>query len=462
MGQQEPLEKNRPFPLTQIPPPRPPKDSAPVGSGGKGVVSPLHPKPGPGPNAPQPGVGGPVKPDPSIAPGPPRTPVGPAGGGRPGSGAPRMASGARLKRRHWGVLASLVVGVLLPALVVAGYLWLRAADQYASTVAFSVRTEESSSALELLGGITALSGSSSSDTDILYEFLQSQKLVADIDSEIDLRALWSKPEGDPVFAFDPEGTIEDLVAHWDRMVQIYYDDGAGLIEVRVLAFEAEDAQLIAQTLFDHSSEMINSLSAIAREDAIRYAREELNTALERLKEAREGVTRFRNKHQLVDPSVDLQTQAGLLGKLEAQLADALIEFDLLANSTRDDDPRLTQGQRRIDVIRDRIDAERRKLGLAGDGNGDTDVYANLFGEYERLVVDREFAEQSYTSALATYDGSLAEARRQSRYLAAYVRPTKAESARFPERFTLLGLSVLFIFLVWSTLVLVVYALKDRR
>lgn len=460
--------KNRLISVTQTQPPRPPKGPAPTVPGGDGVIAPLRPPPGgatpPGPKVAAPaGTGAGGRAEPQVAPGPGRIPVGPAGGAsRPGSGAPRMASAARLHRRHWSILASLVLGVILPTLVVAGYLWLRAADQYASTVAFSVRTEENNSALELLGGITSLSGSSSSDTDILYEYLQSQKLVADIDAQIDLRSLWSKPDGDWVFGFDNEGTIEDLVIHWNRMVKIYYDDGAGLIEVRVLAFAAQDAQVIGQALFEHSSEMINSLSAIAREDAIRYAREELNTALDRLKTAREAVTRFRNKNQLVDPSVDLATQAGLLGKLEAQLADALIEFDLLATSTREDDPRVTQAQRRIEVIRDRIEAERRKLGLAGGVEGDTDVYANLFGEYERLVVDREFAEQSYTTALATYDASLAESRRQSRYLAAYVKPTLAESARFPERVTLLGLSALFILLFWSTLVLVVYALKDRR
>lgn len=444
--------------MTQTPP-KPPQPPAPAAPGAGGKVAPLRPPSGAAQDGPQP------RRDPPVAPGSGRTPVGPAGAPaapRPGSGAPRMASGARLRKRHWSVLISFVLGVILPVLVVAGYLWLRAADQYASTVAFSVRTEENNSALELLGGITSLSGSSSSDTDILYEFLQSQKLVEDIDAEVDLRALWSKPEGDPVFAFDPAGTIEDLVEHWSRMVRIYYDDGAGLIEVRVLAFEAADAQRIAQTLFEHSSEMINSLSAIAREDAIRYAREDLNDALDRLKTAREAVTKFRNTHQLVDPSVDLQTQAGLLGKLEAQLADALIEFDLLATSTREDDPRVTQAQRRIEVIRDRIDAERRKLGLAGGAEGESDVYANLFGEYERLVVDREFAEKSYTTALATYDASLAEARRQSRYLAAYVQPTLAESARYPERWVLLSLAALFILLLWATLVLVVYALKDRR
>ena len=390
-----------------------------------------------------------------------RPALGPAAGPTDRVGAAPLRGQGAGTGRHYAVLASFLLCVLLPLLVTGWYLYARAADQYASTVAFSVRTEEKSSALELLGGITELSGSSSSDTDILYEYLQSQKLVADIQAAVDLRAVWSRPGSDPVFAFDATGTIEDLVDYWNRMVKIYYDDGAGLIEVRVLAFDPDDATRIAEALFAQSSEMINSLSTIAREDAIRYAREELDVAQERLRVARAEVTRFRNANQLVDPTVDLQTQAGLLGRLEAQLADALIELDLLALSTRADDPRVTTAQRRIEVIEERIAAERRKLGLAGD-DGQADVYANLFGEYERLVVDREFAERSYISAQAAYDASLAEARRQSRYLAAYVRPTRAEDPRFPQRGMILGMSLLFLALLWSSIVLIFYAIKDRR
>ncbi|WP_425074082.1 hypothetical protein [Sagittula sp. S175] len=412
----------------------------------------LHPAPQPGTRITGEGQGqGQAKPDPKPAQTAAR------------SGPKPMAGAARLKRRHRSVLLSFLLGVLLPVGCVAWYLWARAADQYASTVAFSVRTEQPNSPLELLGGLTSLSGSSSSDTDILYEYLQSQKLVADMDAQIDLRELWSKPGArDPWFAFDTSGTVEDLVTQWDRMVRISYDDGAGLIEVRVLAFDPGDAQLIARALYNHSTQMINELSAIAREDAIRYARQDLQEALERLKIARAAVTRFRNENQMVDPSADLATQTGLLSSLQQQLADLLIEYDLLSLRTRPDDPRIAQAESRIEVIRNRIAAERRKLGLAGGGAAGEEVYANLFGEYERLVVDREFAERSYTTALASYDAAQAEARRQSRYLAAYVKPTLAESARFPERGVLLALAGLLILLVWGTLVLVLYALKDRR
>jgi len=378
---------------------------------------------------------------------------------------PAPAPPSRLKRRHVSVMVSFAVLVLLPLAVTGWYLWTRAADQYASHVGFSVRTEEAGSAIESMLGPLNLSGSSTADTDILYEFIQSQGLVATIDRTIDLRAIWSKadPDIDPIFAYRPPGTIEDLVAHWGRKVKIYYDGGTGLIEVMALAFTPEDAQLVAERVFVESSAMINELSAIAREDAIRYARDELEGAVERLKTAREALTQFRNRTQIVDPTVDLQGQAGLLNTLNQQLAQALIELDLLRETTRENDPRIAQAERRIRVIEDRIAEERKKLGFGGGAAGeDADAFATLVGEYERLAVDREFAEQAYQAALAAYDAAQAEARRQSRYLAAHVRPTLSERAGYPQRGTILGIVALLLVLVWSILVLVAYSIRDRR
>jgi len=372
------------------------------------------------------------------------------------------ARAARPRRRHLLALLSAFLVVVAPVGVVAFYLWFVAANQFASTVGFSVRKEEVGSAIEILGGITELSGSSSSDTDILYEYIQSQKMVSLMDEKLDLRVLWSKPKNDPIFAYDQSGTIEDLIEYWGKMVRVYYDSGSGLIEIRALAFDPDDAQRISEGVFFESSKMINELSAVAREDAVRYARDELDSAVERLKSAREAITVFRNDNRMVDPSVDMQTQAGLLGTLQAQLAEALIELDLLLTSSQTTDPRVTNAERRVEVIEVRIEDERRKLGISGDDGSGTSTFSTLVGEYERLVVDREFAERTYISSLATRDIALAEARRKSRYLAAHIKPTLAERSLFPQRLIILSLFASFMFMAWAISVLVVYSLKDRR
>lgn len=394
-------------------------------------------------------------------------PVKPAPEAKPGADAsrpiPQTVQPARVKLRHWGLLLSFVLTVLLPSAGAAWYLWAQSVDQYASHVGFTVRREESPSAVDVLGGIANLSSSSSSDSDVLFEFIQSQELVRRIDNRLDLRRIYSAPyEADPIFALPPDSTIEELLNYWNRMTQISYGPGNGLIELKVLAFNPQDAQTIARTIFEESGVMINALSAVAREDSMRYAREELALSVEQLKIARQNLTTYRSENQIVDPSADIQLRMGLLTTLQQQLGTELITYDLLRESAREGDPRVVQSESRIAAINNRINQEREKFGAGSAVGPDGKDYANLVADFESLVVEREFAEKKYTSALSNYDNALAEAQRQSRYLAAYVQPTLSESSEYPRRALIMGLVGLFLFASWSILALIFYSLRDRR
>ena len=369
---------------------------------------------------------------------------------------------ARMRIRHYGVIIGFVLLVLVPIGVSALYLYTRAADQYASTLGFVVRSEDVSSAVDIFSGLSStLGGGGQHDSDILYEFIRSAQLVRLINEKLDLRDAFSRHSDiDPLFSYDPSGTIEDLTRYWQRNVRISYDTSSGLIELRVLAFDPHEGQAIASEIYAESSEMINNISAVARADTTRYALQDLELAVERLKTAREALTAFRLANEIVDPTADIQGQMGLLNTLQGQLAAALIEFDLLSESTRDSDPRLEQAKRRISVIEARIKDERRKFSAEGQGPGG-DTYAKTISDFERLSVDREFAETAYAASQAAYDGARAEANRQSRYLAAYIEPTLAERPEFPQRFLLLCIVALFSFLIWTITTLIYYALRDR-
>ncbi len=380
---------------------------------------------------------------------------------------------AKLKRRHSAMVVSFVLIVLLPTLATGGYLYLRAHDRFVSHVAFSVRSESTSSAMEMLGGIAEISGSSSSDTDILYNFIKSEEMVRALDQRLDLRGMWARAGqnwwdmvDDPWYAYHPPGTIEDLTSYWGRMVMVFSDSGTGLIDVEAQAFTPKDAHALTQAIFEESSRMINRLSQIAREDKIRYARIELEASVERLKTARAALTKFRNDNQIVDPQSLIEGQVGLLSSLLQQQAQALIELDTLRQTTSAGDPRMNSAERRVDVIANRINEERKKLGLSGQTisgvAGETTNYANIVGDYESLAVDQQFAEQSYTAALTAFDTAQAEAARQSRYLAAHIRPSMPERSTAPDRGTLMAFIVLILSMVWVLLVLVGYALRDRR
>jgi capsular polysaccharide transport system permease protein len=371
---------------------------------------------------------------------------------------------ATLQLRHFVIIISFLLCVCLPAVITGFYMYTRAADQYASTLGFTVRSEDISSASDLLGGLGGAlgGGSGSHDSEILYEFINSQELVSTIDKQLNLREKFSRyADQDPILSFNTSGTIEDLTSYWQRMIRVAYDSGSGLIELRVLAFDPDDATEISKAIYAESTRMINDLSAIARADATRYAKEDLDLAVERLKSAREALTSFRLTNQIVDPNADIQAQMGLLTTLQTQQASALIEFDLISDTASENDPRVEQARRRLEVIEARIADERQKFGVGG-GTGGGVEYATTISEFERLTVDREFAERGYEVALATLDAARAEANRQSRYLAAYITPTRAEKSQYPQRGFIFGLVAVFSFLIWAIFTLAAYAFRDRK
>jgi len=374
------------------------------------------------------------------------------------------APAAKIRRRHWGLLGSFVLFVLVPLFCFGLYLWIVAQDQYASSTGLTVRQEEGGGASDLLGGFAQqIAGSvSGSDGEILYEFILSQNLVQKIDAELDLvghyTSAWPR---DPLFALWPDPSIEDLTDYWGRIVRVSHDQGSGLIDVRVLAFSPDIAQRIAQQIVQRSQDEINSLNNQARADATGYALADLEEAVARLKQAREALIAFRSRTQIVDPEADLQSRLGVMSNLQQQLAQALIEWDVLQESARTDDPRVIQAARRIEVIRDRIVQERQSFTTGGTTGALGQDYPSLIAEYEGLIVDREFAEETYRVALTAVDLARANAQRQSRYLATYIQPTQAQSSQYPQRVVLFGIAGFFLLLAWSVMALIYYSVRDR-
>lgn len=370
------------------------------------------------------------------------------------------AQPARPQKRHNMIRNLFLLGVLAPLLVATVYLYMIAKDQYASYLGFSVRAEGSASPVEMLGGITELAGSSSgTDTDVLFEFIQSQRIVRLVDERLDLRTMYHMPS-DPIFGLDPDVTIEGLQKFWGRVVKVFYDSGSGLIEVRVTAFAPEDAKAVADAIYDESTDMINKLTTVAREDATSYARSELENAVERLRTARAAIQKFRLETQIIDPEADIVGRMGLLNSMQNQLAAAQIDLDILMQTAREGDPRLIQARRRVDVIQQRLADERARFSNTdGSVNGS---YADLIGNFERLSVDKQFAEQAYLSALGSLDLATAEAARKSRYLAAYIEPTLAETPEYPQRLIILATLAAFLVGIWVVATMVYYSVRDRR
>ncbi|ARC87495.1 hypothetical protein B5V46_02065 [Rhodovulum sp. MB263] len=355
---------------------------------------------------------------------------------------------------RFGFLAT----VVLPTLLTALYLWLFAADQYHSEAAFSVRSEDFSNPLEALSAFTQVGSSSSSDSQILYDFIRSQPLIQKVDATLDLGALYGKPSLDPVFSLEDDASREDKLDYWRRMVKVAVDPSTGVLSLQVRAFTPEDAQSVAKEILTESGFMVDDLSRIARQDAIRFALEDVEEAEAMLREIRRNVRVFRLENDIIDPTEVAESQMGVIAALESQLASALVERETIAGFAGQEDQRVKRIDRRIEAVRSQIDQERRRIGKSTSG---PTSLVDVIGSYEELLVDLEFAQQAYTAALASAEQARAEARRTSRYLAVHIPPTLAEDSIYPQRWLLILLVLICSLAAYATVLLVYYNIRDR-
>jgi capsular polysaccharide transport system permease protein len=373
-----------------------------------------------------------------------------------------VAGRSRVKSRHRNLMLSIAFLIVLPVVLITAYLYLLAKDQYASRTGFTIRQEETGSASDLMGGLAQVfGGAAPGNADLLYEYVQSQEIVERIDARFGLKAHYTQNWPlDPFYALWPSSTIEDLVWFWERMVKVTYDKATGLINIEVRAGDPQTARDIGRMIVEESEAMINRLNETARRDTTRNAEADLETAVQRLRDARQALAEFRARTQIVDPVADIQGRLGVLNNLQQQLAEALVSYDLLLQTSEATDPRVRQAQRRIDVVRNRI-VEERRMFAEQDITVDETNYPQLIAQFESLQVDQAFAETTYQAALTALDAARSNAARQSLYLASFIQPTLAQRAQYPDRPVIILISALFLTLGWSVLALVYYSLRDR-
>lgn len=366
------------------------------------------------------------------------------------------------KRRMW-LKVSFIFVVFIPFLLGAFYYSLWASDRYVSGAGFAVRGVNAGSGLDAVGALTGLAstGSTTSDSYIILEYLKSRDLLEKLQKDLDLRKAFTSRNIDFFSRMDEDLTIEEFVTYWRTMVSTSFDSTSGVLRFEVQGFTAEDAQHIAQKALFYIQELVNQLSETARQDSVKFANQEVSRAETRLRKALLQLRDFREKEQSLNPTASAQMHMELLGNLERQLVEIRARMAAISSSVSQDAPTMVALRRQAEAIEAQI--ATRTAGMTGKVSK-TDAGAalsELLATYETLEVEKNFAQKAYESSLSFLEKARIEADRQQRYLAVYSNPALSEEPQYPRRLWMLFLLFTGLSCLWGVGVLVVYAIRDH-
>lgn len=362
----------------------------------------------------------------------------------------------------WRIAAGVI---LLPTLVVSLYLLLFASHRYAAETSFAVRGQQVQ-ALDTVGLMNPLGGATqtTSDSYILVDYLNSREFVEDLDKRVGLRAMYSRDSIDWLSRLTARTEIEWLVDYWKSMSKISFDSNKGVVSLEVTSYVPQEAELIAKTSIELATVLINRLSEDARRDALRGATTDVERAEFTVRMLRTAMKKLREDEKIADPVASAGSSQARVTELQNELARIDTQLSSSLAFMNKNAPSVVVLQAQRDAVRQQLEAARqefvttdKKNGTGGSGK----AVASMLSSFEELEGERVFAQQAYTTALASLERARVEADRKQRYLAVFVAPRTPEWAKYPQVPRTIILTALFSFLVWMLSVVVFYGVREH-
>ena len=355
-----------------------------------------------------------------------------------------------------------VAVVIVPTLIASIYYGLIASDVYISESRFIVRAPQRQ-ATTGLGALLQSGGVSTfiravDDIYSVHDFMLSRDALTELDRGLGLRAAFSSPAIDRFSRFprlDFDDSFEALHRYYQKRVGLSLDSQSSISTLRVEAFGPELARDINQRLLQAAERLVNDLNERARQDLIRFAAAEVASAEARAKDAAVAVSRFRTKRGVIDPERQTTLQLQLVSRLQDELISTRTQIAQLRQFAPDN-PQLKSLQLKAKTL----EAEIRKE-LAGVAGGDTSL-ATKAADFQRLALEREFADRQLAAALASLEQARNEAQRQQLYLERIAQPSLPDVAVEPRRIRAVAATFVLCLVAWGILSMLLAGIREHQ
>lgn len=348
-----------------------------------------------------------------------------------------------------GVIVAFFLVVFLPVTTSGIYLALFASDQYASEVRFAIRGGgENRSPTDLISGLT---GSTSAirlqDSMIVADFIRGRGMVEVLEQTLQLRKVYSRPEADYLFSFNPSRSIERLVRYWWWQIDVKVDRMSGIITVIVTAFTAKDSLDVAKVIVSASEKLVNDLSDRSRRDTLRLAQNELALAEKILQNKIAAMKELRTSEQVLDPAKTSEAITKVISEMRLELVKMESDYEAQRKTVLETAPQMRVLDARIKAAREQIKLLEARM--TGTSPQQTGVLADSITHFDRLKLEQDLAQKQYVAAAAALERARFEVDTQQVYLTTFLQPVLAEEGTYPKRWWIMAAITLFFLSLWG-------------
>jgi BexC/CtrB/KpsE family polysaccharide export inner-membrane protein len=352
-----------------------------------------------------------------------------------------------------------MLAVVAPTILAILYFGLLASDVYVSESQFVVRSPDKPTTSGL--GILLKSTGFSNAGDEVYaaqDYLRSRDALRSLDKNDAVRRAYGRTDVSIFNRFNPlglSGTFESLYRFYQGKVGVQYDTTSSIATLSVRAFRPEDAYRFNRELLGLAEGLVNRLNTRARNDVVQFAAREVRDAQMSARNAAVSLAAFRNTHGVVNPEEQAKVQLEMVSKLQDELIGARIQLSQLQNMAPEN-PQIPVLETRIRGLAHEVDVQTGRVAGGQRSLSQTAV------QYERLELERQYADKRLAAAMSSLQDAEDEARRKQAYIERVAQPSFPDEAAEPRR--LRGILAVFVLglVAWGILKLLFAGVREHH
>jgi capsular polysaccharide transport system permease protein len=365
----------------------------------------------------------------------------------------------RIRRAAGRIDRLFLLVVAVPTALAVLYFGFLASDVYVSETQFVVRSPDKPRTTGL-GALLDSAGFSTAGEEIFaaHEYVHSRDALRALNRDGAVERAYGRDEISIVDRFDPfgwNGSFEDLFDFYVAKVGIEYAPTSSITTMTVRAFTPEEAHKFNRQLLELSEQLINRLNTRGRADLVRFAVQEVQEAEEQARVAALELARFRNARGIIDPERQATVQLQMVSKLQDELIGARMQL-LQLRAMAPENPQIPILQVRIQGLAREIDEQLGRVA------GDRRSLSATAAQYQRLQLEREFADRRLAAAMNSLEEARNEARRKQAYVERIVQPSIPDEAQEPRRLRGIIATFMLALVAWAILKMLLAGVREHH
>jgi len=345
---------------------------------------------------------------------------------------------------------SLKLLFLLLFIVIAFYILTIKTEKYQSNSTVIIKDLSQKQSASMLGSMLLGQGSSTmQDSKLLEIYIKSLEMFLMLNKEHNLTDYYSSDHIDFIQRLTPEALLsfnlvnnENLLKQYADDISILYDEPSNTLNIGFMHADAKIAQEIVSNVIKYASQTLNRFEKENAEVALQalLSQEQENKTL--FTDSIKKLIAYQNKHQTIDPNIDVQSKSSILASLESELIQKEVEYKSKLGY-------LNKNTAEMQLLRDTLYQMKRSIAnikkqIAGDGKNELNKNVS---EFELLKNEVDFNKERYKQTLIRLEETKVQVNQNAKNLIVVTQPTSAQTHSEPSKLK----DILTLFIVLSFL-----------